>query len=587
MKKQSDDKNKRCKLYLNQENQVNKYYSVKKKIFKNCIDEKINKFKDNYQAFKTFCSISSMYSENILKNIENLKKILSNFPIKNESNENESLVELERLIVSQLDGEKEKIERLIFNNNKDFKKGKPELEKKGKEISNQLYKGYHEYINLIDKLNISHVNYLKYFYDYEKKMIYNETKDIKEIEESDENLMPKNDSILTSLHSYEFQYKSTIENTNQNIKNIINEVNQCFEEYNKINNEISEIMESSMASIYLGYATSNKLQKAYDQKVLTLKRFNSNSLDDLQNSDNEDNIKLEKLCDNMQFKPYNLMSPYANIEGYKQQNKILEKLKPEIIYKISCIINSEFNYIPKVDLKEQYRIMDVKLICKRILEETSISKKEEEQLYQYLEERKYRLAFLAALNKIRTKGKFKIGKRSIIILGTAIKIIADKLYKEKAYDFEMIRYLIIMCQTYFSIGIDGKKIYLMRFIENSKYFKSEDLWNYYICEMIDREIDFQDSTNMWILEKTEEDEKYKMSKIYFGKLLSLTQNIMEFHLDKKIVYKIIHDLIDTKYNLTEDLTYEIDQLIEMTIYDEKKDFDPEKDILGINEDLKK
>ena len=40
-----------------------------------------------------------------------------------------------------------------------------------------------------------------------------------------------------------------------------------------------------------------------------------------------------------------------------------------IIYKISCIINSEFNYIPKVDLKEQYRIMDVKLICKRILEE--------------------------------------------------------------------------------------------------------------------------------------------------------------------------------------------------------------------------
>ena len=100
----------------------------------------------------------------------------------------------------------------------------------------------------------------------------------------------------------------------------------------------------------------------------------------------------------------------------------------------------------------------------------------------------------------------------------------------------MLRYLIIMCQTYFSIGIDGKeKIYLIRFIENSKYFKSEDLWNYYICEMIDREIDFQDSTNMWILEKTEEDEKYKMSKIYFGKLLSLTQNIMEFHLDKNSI----------------------------------------------------
>ena len=583
MKKQTDEKNKRCKLYLNQENQVNKYYSVKKKIFKKCIDDNINKFKENYQTFKTFCTISSMYSENIVKNIENLKKILSYFnPIKKDLISNESLTELERIIVSQLDGEKEKIERLIFNNNKDFKKGKPELEKKGKEISNQLNKHYHDYINLIDKLNTSHVNYLRYFNDYEKKMIYNETKDINEFKDSDETLMPKNDSILTSLHSNEFQYKSAIENTNQNLKNIYNDVNLCLEEFNKLNNEIIETMESSMASIYLGYATSNTLQKAFNKKILTIKRFSSNSLEDLQISDNEENLRLDKICDNIHFKPYNLMSPYANIEGYKQQNSILEKLKPEIIYKISCIINSEFNYIPKVDLKEQYRIMDVKLICKRILEETSsISKKEEEQLFEYLEERKYRLAFLAALNKIRTKGKFNIGKRSIIILGTVIKIIVDKLYQEKTYDFEMLRYLIIMCQTYFSIGIDGKeKIYLIRFIEDSKYFKSEDLWNYYICEMIDREIDFQNTTNMWILEKTEEEEKYKMSKIYFGKLLSLTQNIMEFHLDKKIVYKIIHDLIDTKYHLTEDLINEIDQLIEITPYDYKKDFDPEKDILG-------
>ena len=133
MKKQVDDKNKRCKLYLNQENQVNKFYSVKKKNFKNFIDENINKFKDNYQNFKTFCTISSLYSENILKNIENIKKILTYFnPIKKDLERNQSLVELERIIVSQLDGEKEKIDRLIFN--KDLKKGKPELEKKGKEI---------------------------------------------------------------------------------------------------------------------------------------------------------------------------------------------------------------------------------------------------------------------------------------------------------------------------------------------------------------------------------------------------------------------------------------------------------------------
>ena len=579
-----NDKNKRSKLYLNQENQVNKYYSVKKRNFKNYIEENINKFKDNYQNFKSFCTISSMYNENILKNIENIKKILSYFnPIKDNKQANDTLMELERIIVNQLDGEKEKIDRLIFNNNKDFKKGKPELEKKGNEITNNLYKYYHDYINLIDKLNTSHVNYMRYFNDYETKMIYNETKDINEVEESDVNLMPKNDVLLMTLHSFEAQYNSNLETVNQSLKDIYNKVNESLEEFNKINNEINETMESSLASIYLGYATSSKMQKVNDKQIFTLKRFSSNSLEDIIQNDSEENTLLEKMCENLHFKPYTLLSPYANIEGYKQQNSILEKLKPEIIYKISCIINSEFNYIPKVDLKQQYRIMDVKLICKRILEETSINKKEEEQLYQYLEERKYRLAFLAALNKIRTTGKFKIGKRSIIILGNAIKIIVDKLYKEKNYDFEMLRYLIIMCQTYYSLGLDGKeKIYLIKFIQNSKYFQSEDLWNYYICELVDREIESQNTRNMWILERSQEDEKYKMSRIYFGKLISLTQNIMEFYLDKKIVYKIIHDLIDTKYNLTEELKNEIDKLIETTPYNDTKEFDPEKDILGTN-----
>ena len=579
-----NDKNKRSKLYLNQENQVNKYYSVKKKNFKKYIENNISKFKDNYQNLKTFCTISSMYNENILRNIENIKKILAYFnPIKDNVQANELLMELERIIVNQLDGEKEKVDRLIFNNNKDFKKGRPELEKKGNEISNQLYKYYHDYINLIDKLNTSHVNYMRYFNDYETKMIHNETKDIKEVEESDQNLMPKTDAFLMTLHSIEAQYNSTLESVNQSLKDIYNGVNECIEEFNKINNEINETMESSMGSIYLGYVTSNKILKANDKQIFTLKRFSSSSLEDMIQSDSEESTILEKICEKLHFKPYTLLSPYANIEGYKQQNSILEKLKPEIIYKISCIINSEFNYIPKVDLKEQYRIMDVKLICKRILEETSINKKEEEQLYLYLEERKYRLGFLAALNKIRTMGKFKIGKRSIIILGNAIKIIVDKLYKEKNYDYEMLRYLIIMCQTYYSLGLDGKeKIYLIKFIQNSKYFRSEELWNYYISEIIDREIDHQNSSNMWNIENTQEDEKYKMSRIYFGKLLSLTQNIMEFHLDKKIVYKIIHDLINTKYNITEELVNEIDKLIELTSYEETQEFNPEKDILGTN-----
>jgi hypothetical protein len=87
-----------------------------------------------------------------------------------------------------------------------------------------------------------------------------------------------------------------------------------------------------------------------------------------------------------------------------------------------------------------------------------------------------------------------------------------------------------------------------------------------------------ETKNMWNLEISQEDEYNKMSKIYFGKLFSLTQNIMEFKIDKKIVHRIIHNLIDTKYNIPDDLINPIDQFIENTIYIEKI-FVPERDIL--------
>jgi hypothetical protein len=355
------------------------------------------------------------------------------------------------------------------------KKINPDYEKKGKDALNLINRQYHEYANLIDKLNSNHIAYLRQFNDFEIKMIKDETKETKETEEENlEHFNPKEDTLLISLHNKENLYKSNLENANKELKIINDEVNKSVEELNSINKEINDIMESNLTNIYIGFITTNKMQKIYEKKILNFNQFNpgeniENKTDKNKNIDTtkeeKDKIELGRICQSMQFTSYNLLSPYANISGYKQQNKILEKLKPEIIYKISCIINSEFNYIPKADLKDQYTIMDVKLISQRILESTAINNKEEEQLYKYLEERKYRLAFLAALNKIRTLGKFKIGKRSIIILGNAIKIIVDKLYKEKNYDFEMLRYLIIMCQTYFSMGLDGKeKIYLIRFI---------------------------------------------------------------------------------------------------------------------------
>lgn len=583
--------NKRCQLYMKQEKQINKYYSEKKENFKNFIEEQYLEFDNKLSNFKLFCMSVSQYNEVIQASMENYQKLVSNFnPIIHRSIP--ILMELRKVLNLQQDAEKEKYERLNLSTN--FEKLIAEFENKGKNILNLLNEKCDEYLNIIDILNLNHLSYLRNFYDFEIKMIQNETNTNTSKEKEKENLVStqqKDDTFLVSLHNKENQYKTNLDNANKEIKTIYGIIDINNYELNNIYKEMQNIMDTYLNNIHLGYVSSIKMQQIFETKFLHKNNNNSGEINNNKKSSNKtnnsninnagknENSKLEKIGQEIKFESYNLLSPYANITGYKIQNKILEKLKPEIIYKISCLINSEFNYISKVDLKEQYRIIDVKLICQKLVDSTKINKKEEEQFYEYLEERNYRLAFLAELNNIRSAGKCHIKKKSLIILGNAYRIIVDKLTKEIDIDYDILKYLIIMSQTYYALGINGKdKIYLIRFIEDSPYFKSEQLWNIYISQEIEQELEKQNSSNMWNLE-SDENEEFRLNQIYFGKFISFTQNLILFRYDKKFIYKIIHNLIDTKYKISQDFIKQIDALIENAVYDKAKKFEPEKDIL--------
>ena len=583
--------NKRCQLYMKQEKQINKYYSEKKENFKNFIEEQYLEFDNKLSNFKLFCMSVSQYNEVIQASMENYQKLVSNFnPIIHRSIP--ILMELRKVLNLQQDAEKEKYERLNLSTN--FEKLIAEFENKGKNILNLLNEKCDEYLNIIDILNLNHLSYLRNFYDFEIKMIQNETNTNTSKEKEKENLVStqqKDDTFLVSLHNKENQYKTNLDNANKEIKTIYGIIDINNYELNNIYKEMQNIMDTYLNNIHLGYVSSIKMQQIFETKFLHKNNNNSGEINNNKKSSNKtnnsninnagknENSKLEKIGQEIKFESYNLLSPYANITGYKIQNKILEKLKPEIIYKISCLINSEFNYISKVDLKEQYRIIDVKLICQKLVDSTKINKKEEEQFYEYLEERNYRLAFLAELNNIRSAGKCHIKKKSLIILGNAYRIIVDKLTKEIDIDYDILKYLIIMSQTYYALGINGKdKIYLIRFIEDSPYFKSEQLWNIYISQEIEQELEKQNSSNMWNLE-SDENEEFRSNQIYFGKFISFTQNLILFRYDKKFIYKIIHNLIDTKYKISQDFIKQIDALIENAVYDKAKKFEPEKDIL--------
>ena len=118
-----------------------------------------------------------------------------------------------------------------------------------------------------------------------------------------------------------------------------------------------------------------------------------------------------------------------------------------------------------------------------------ISEADQNSLFELLSDSEYRLHFLLHLNNARAAGKFCISKNTFIQLGQIMYRIVDFISTEK--DFESMRYLLIMCQTYFFLNKQGEKFYLVRYIENHKLFQSNEFWEFYFSDSIFQEIEKQ------------------------------------------------------------------------------------------------
>ena len=73
---------------------------------------------------------------------------------------------------------------------------------------------------------------------------------------------------------------------------------------------------------------------------------------------------------------------------------------------------------------------------------------------------------------------------------------------------------------------------------------------------------------------------YRKCNLYFSVLLSVTQNILEFQVNKEVIKKIMDDIIAKKYNIIPEYIEQIKSLIDETKYIDKKKLDINKDILS-------
>ena len=214
---------------------------------------------------------------------------------------------------------------------------------------------------------------------------------------------------------------------------------------------------------------------------------------------------------------------------------------------------------------------------------TPISEADKKFLYTYLNQSEFRLQLLMFLNLIRAAGKFRIGKQSFKQLGHIMTYIVDRISEDK--DFESMRYLLIMCQTYYFINKDKKKFYLVRYIENHNLFQSNEFWEFYFSDSIFQEIEKQNKSEDPENETQKEKDK-RFSNIVFSKLLSIAHNMMEFQIDKKQIQNLI-TIFSKQYSVDEDLEKQIITMIDEIQYDKKEPFNEEKDLTEEKEEEEK
>ena len=598
-------------LYLLQENRIINNYNKKKNRIKNSFNIIYNKYYQSQEFYEFFIKLIKDYKESKLKNIDSLTNILNKyFPDKNkESNKaynsqiNTIIKEFNEIIKMQIKCEKDKINQLDF----DFNKNIEEDINNGKKLLDNLNNLYKSYMKSIEEIEKHHLEYLQYFNKYEMKLInevdlklkneknqnqnQNQNNDNESTEDINENIninyeIKKNSNIIDSLF-YQFEpnelnemtekllekekkYKKLLKNYDEEIQPIYLKFKQCIEDLSGCHKEFNELENQLFTVVYLGFTVSIKSQNDYGEKVL--------NFENLIEINYQDCKELSDLIENINFENYKTVFIYSNKDDYHS----CKELPAEYVIQLSKIINSNFPYIPKLEVGdyEEPNSKIINTVTKKMFNNDIIFENEENIVVNVLKKKEYRLMFLKNINSFRAKGKFLLTNENLIILGNIIRTITD-LFDMNNKDYEVLYLLIILSQTYYTLNYKKEKIYLIRFIEDHRLFSSQEIWSFYIEESIKRDVAEKEkinSENGLIVDA--ETRNGQINNIYFSVLLSVTQNILEFQINKDTIMKIMTNLIDKKYKLTPLYIEQIFSLIEETKYEKKNKFDVNIDILG-------
>ena len=227
--------------------------------------------------------------------------------------------------------------------------------------------------------------------------------------------------------------------------------------------------------------------------------------------------------------------------------------------------------------KKKYRL---RFLCTKIFKigpGVGFKPEEKNELIQFLNESSFKSYFLIILSRQRTKGRFQRSETLIHDLKEILEHILDIAEKEK--DFDSVKNCIILSQTFYheKKGKKKKKVYLFDYIKNNKWLKDLNFWEGIIDQMIQKEIKKNENINKKNnLVETEEQAKSRLSNIAFSQVLSYSNSMIEFMINKDDINKIV-DFFVKKYGVEKEMAEAIYENIKNVPQIEEED-DDEEDI---------
>ena len=370
---------------------------------------------------------------------------------------------------------------------------------------------------------------------------------------------------ITSTKNLEDKYYKLLEDTNKAREIEINKQKELLKFYQIINTDFY-LKLNCIISYFIPM-----VKKMFTSILLSMDaldyRFKNINIQQDMNNFIEKNKTDFKRDDPIPFIPYtpeaDLTKNFAGIE-----KKELETL--DINYQVISTMHQNFRDIRKdLNMIEEEKKYRLRFLCTQIFKigpGISFNPKEKKELINLLKEPFYKSYFLVTLSKQRTKGRFQRSETLIKDLSDIIHNILDESQKNK--DYESAKNCIILSQTFFhekKNQNDIKKIYLFDYIKNYSWLQSLDFWEGIIEHMIQNEITKNEEVNKKnnVINETQEEIKSRLSNIGFSQVLSYSNNMIEFKIDKKDITKIVDSFIK-KYGIEESMAEAIYENIKST-----------------------